>query len=216
MAKSPIRKPANKLNRVPSGHKDFRTLMDEQIENARKALDVSLNPDDPELSDQMTLGGHWDDPAILSTALDLQPLYYARWATLLRSLRRERDKLLQIYSVWESDTKERITQLIYDANVKKGMTPSNSRPTQQQITDKFNSQYVKKGKAPEAEERHNIYNKYRLPLDKAERQIDIVEVVVKAFEMRSNTLIALAHLLRNMIDKGLVAVKLPTGKQSNH
>ena len=61
-------------------------ILENKIRAAQDALDVSLNVDDPDLIDQITLGEKWDDPFALTKAMDTQPMYYAQWATLLRKL----------------------------------------------------------------------------------------------------------------------------------
>lgn len=199
-----------KLNQIPTNHQDFQAAMDAQIERARSALDVKLNPNDPELIHQVTLGNQWDDPNVLAAALDMQPLYYARWATMLRILRRQRDKVSQRYSVWESIVKDTIAKQIYNENIDKGMTANNARPVQQVVQDRFNSKYIRKGKNNTKE--HTQYLEYKSAVDSVEEKIDLVEVIVKAFEMRANTLIALGHLVRTMIEKGFVVIKLPSSK----
>ena len=200
------------IRTIPLKHKDFQSAMNKQIEKAKSALDVSLNPNDPALINQVTLGDQWDNPSVLAEALDMQPMYYARWATLLRSLKRERDKLKQRYEVWESSVKEKLTKSIYEANVGKGQTPSNAKPSQQSVTDRFNIVYA--GRSQKYSEFHDQYLEYYNPIEEIEEKIDTVEVVVKAFEMRANTLISLSHLVRTMIEKGLVVVKLSSKRKS--
>ena len=175
--------------------------IDKKIEEAIKLFDVTLDADDPGLIDQVTLGDNWDDPFALTKAMDTQPLYYARWATLLRKLKKERQECQQRYNVWVSIAKEEINDEIFEENKSSGMTANNAKPTNQAVENRFNKYYISE---EGDEEFHNGYLENISPLEKVDLQIDTVEIVVKAFEQRKDMLISLGSLVRSMVDNQLL------------
>jgi hypothetical protein len=178
---------------------DIRKMFSNKIEQAIATLDVPLDSDDPDLIDQLTLGDKWDDPFELTKAMDRQPLYYARWATLLRKLKKERQIIQQKYSVWESIAKEQIQDEIFNENVKSGMTANNAKPTNQSVENRFNK-YCSDKTISYSEE----YKEYHGELDEIEEQTATVETIVKAFEQRKDMFISLGSLVRSMIDNNLL------------
>lgn len=189
---------------------DIRKMFSNKIEQAIATLDVPLDSDDPALIDQLTLGDRWDDPFELTKAMDRQPLYYARWATLLRKLKKERQIIQQKYSVWESIAKEQIQDEIFNENVKSGMTANNAKPTNQSVENRFNK-YCSDPKISYSEE----YIEYHGKLDEIEEQTATVETIVKAFEQRKDMFISLGSLVRSMIDNKLLIYR-NKNKQDKH
>lgn len=170
-----------------------------KIEQATSMLDVPLDPNDVNLIEQLTLGDNWDDPFALTKAMDRQPLFYARWATLLRKLKKERQKLQQKYDVWMSISKEEIQDEIFSENVKSGMTANNAKPTNQSVENRFNK-YT-------SDEKTDLYKQcgeYKQPVDEIDGYIDTVDIIVKAFEQRKDMMISLGSLVRSMIDNQLL------------
>lgn len=185
--------------------KDFniREMYNKKIEQAISTLDVPLDKDDPDLIDQLTLGDKWDDPFELTKAMDRQPLYFARWATFLRKMKKERQRVQQIYGTWESITKEQIQDEIFQENVKSGMTANNAKPTNQSVENRFNK-YCSDTKT----EYYQNYNKFHGELDEIEEQTAVVETIVKAFEQRKDMFISLGSLVRSMIDNQLLIYRI--------
>ncbi len=199
------------VKKSPIG-KDFNLsdAFKKKIEQAIEMLDVPLDPNDVTLVDQLTLGDKWDDPFTLTKAMDRQPLYYARWATLLRKLKKERQRIQSKYDVWMSITKDEIQDEIFNENVKAGMTANNAKPTNQAVENRFNK-YCSDLKISY----HEKYVEYYTPLDEIEEQIDIVDVIVKAFEQRKDMFISLGSLVRSMIDNQLMIYKQRTKPQKS-
>lgn len=181
--------------------KDFNMFdaFSKKIEQAREMLDVPLDPNDINLSEQLTLGDRWDDPFELTKAMDRQPLYYARWATLLRKLKKEKQKLQQKLDVWMSITKDEIQEEIFQENIKSGMTANNAKPTNQAVENRFNK-YCSDNKTAY----HKEFAEYNIPVQQIDDSIDIVDVIVKAFEQRKDMFISLGSLVRSMIDNKLM------------
>lgn len=181
--------------------KDFNMFdaFSKKIEQAREMLDVPLDPNDVNLSEQLTLGDRWDDPFELTKAMDRQPLYYARWATLLRKLKKEKQKLQQKLDVWMSITKDEIQEEIFQENIKSGMTANNAKPTNQAVENRFNK-YCSDNKTAY----HTEFAEYNTPVQQIDDSIDIVDVIVKAFEQRKDMFISLGSLVRSMIDNKLM------------
>ncbi len=193
------------LNNVKKENKkvqvDYSTLISNKINEAIEMLDVSLDTDDPKLINQITLGDNWDDPFALTKAMDTQPLYYSRWATLLRKLKKMKQEYQQKYDVWASIIKENLTEEIFDENVQSGMTANNAKPTNQAVENRFNKYYV----SDEGDESmHAEYLEMRKQIDNIDNQIDTVDIVVKAFEQRKDMLISLGSLVRSMVDNQLM------------
>jgi len=178
--------------------RDFEDLIQKKISDAEKFLIVELNPNDPMLADQITLGDDWDNPFKLAKALDKHSAYYARWATLLKTLKQKRQRLTERKNVWESKIKKDIENQIFKENKVKGMTANNAKPSSVSVEYRFNSIYNAK---------NEDYVKYNKSIINIERQIDIVEVVVKAFEQRKDMLVSMGHLVRTMIEKDLLVCK---------
>lgn len=178
---------------------NFDKLISDKIKEAVEMLDVTLDNNDPALIDQITLGDNWDDPFALTKAMDTQPLYYSRWATLLRKLKNMKQEYQKKYDVWESIVKENITEEIFKENIDSKMTANNAKPTNSAVTNRFNRYCVSiKG------DMHKEYLKMRSELDKINDRIDTVEIVVKAFEQRKDMLISLGSLVRSMVDNQLM------------
>ena len=175
-------------------------LIQNKLKEARKFLDVRLNPDDPELAEQLTLGSDWDNPSAITRAMDMQPAYYARWATLAKNLEKEREKIQLKFDVWKSKKKLSIREYIREKYIKeKGLTEKQAmeRVTQALVDDKFNSKYNYS---------NEYFLKYKEPLDEIEGEIDKVKLIVKAFEMRRDLLVSMSHLVRSMIDHNILSV----------
>jgi hypothetical protein len=160
---------------------------------------VPLDEGDSNLKEQITLGSNWDNPYELSKAMDRQPMWYGQWATLLRELKREREKLQLMYKAWESERKEKLTEIIFQSNKKKGMTSNQAKPSASVVNDRFNSFYIDvNGKY------HKKYKKVIGDLNSVEERIDRIEVVVKVMEQRKDMLISLSSLIRTMIDNHML------------
>ena len=187
--------------------KDFKLddVFKKRIEQAAEMLDVPLDPNDVTLTEQLTLGDKWDDPFTLTKAMDRQPLYYARWATLLRKLKKEKQRQQQKLDVWMSITKDELQEEIFAENVKAGMTANNAKPTNQSVENRFNK-YCSDSKTTY----YNQMIEYNTPVQEIYDQIDIVDVIVKAFEQRKDMLISLGSLVRSMVDNQLMIYKQRT------
>jgi hypothetical protein len=181
-----------------SSYKELQGIINSKIADAEKFLIVDLNPNDPNLLDQLTLGDDWDNPFKLSQAMDSHSSLYARWATMLKILKQEHKRLIERKIAWESNIKKKIEVKLFKANKLKGMTANNAKPTGASIDYKFNSIYNSK---------NEIFNKYNDPILKLENEIDIINIIVKAFEQRKDMLVGLGHLLRSMLEKDLLIHK---------
>ena|ERR1035437_3933715 len=169
-------------------------LLNKRLKEVDNLFDVELNPNDPKLSDQITLGDRWDNPAELNKALDMQPLWHARWANIRRKLMNEKAMLQQKLDVYVSKKKEMLKRKIYKRNIKKGMTKNNARPNISDVDRRFISLSDKDKK----------YQRIKKPLDEVQERLDAVSLVVDAFKERTGTLIALGHMVRSMIEKDLI------------
>jgi hypothetical protein len=179
--------------------RDFENLIKNKIADAEEFFTATLNPNDPDLSVQITLGDNWDNPFELTKACDRHSAYYARWATLLRSLKRDRQRLEERKKVWESKIKVEIERRLFELNKQKGMTANNAKPTGASVDYRFSKIYNSS---------NDTFTKYNNPIDEIDKQIDIVEVIVKAFEMRKDMLVSMTHLVNKMIDKDLMVHKM--------
>jgi hypothetical protein len=181
---------------------DYRNVIKERMKDLNSFLDVELNPDDPKLVNQITLKGLWDNPKALSKALDMQPAYFARWATMLRNLKKDRMRLQAEYDVWASNKRQRIRETIINDRKKKGLTSKQaSNVTQSMVDDEFNKKYSYTGT-------HDKYFiKYKKPLDDIDEYIDKVTVIVEAFKMRKDLLVVQGYLLRSMMENKLTIMK---------
>lgn len=173
-----------------------------RVKDAKDSLDVSLNPNDPTLIEQMSLGEDWDDPERLAKALDMHSLWRARWSKMLKTLRGEKEKLENKYKTWESIKKEEIYDELFQGNIDEGMTANNAKPTNTTVERRFQKDYVD----PEAES-HKEYQNHKKPLDILNQRIDNISVVVEAFDARTQMLIQLSGLLRSMIDNKIYIPK---------
>lgn len=180
---------------------DYSKLIQAKIDEAVDLLDVTLDVDDPSLAEQITLGDKWDDPFALTKAMDTQPLYYSRWATLLRKLKKQKQEVQQKFDVWVSIIKENLSEEIFSENIDSGMTANNAKPTNVAIENRFNKYYVSE---EGAEDLHQEYIEMKKSVDDIEAMIDTVEIVVKAFEQRKDMLISLGSLVRSMVDNQLM------------
>jgi hypothetical protein len=177
---------------------DLNTLIKEKIEDAQKYLIGELSTDDSELVDQMTLGDKWDDPFVLTKACDQHSSFYARWATTLKVLSRKKQRLEERRKAWESSVKKNIEIALYKENKVKGMTANNAKPSAVQVDYRFSSKYNKNDET---------FLKYNLPIQRIEAEIDIAEVVVKAFEHRKDMLRNMSQLVCKLLEKDLIVVK---------
>ena len=185
--------------------KNYVGIIKKRMDDVRNFLDVELNPDDPSLEEQITLKNSWDNPKELSKAMDMQPAYFARWATVLKHLKTDRAKLDAEYGVWASDRRQKIRALIISKRKKKGLTDKQSEQniTQIMVDDEFNKRYSYTGS------QSRIFLKYKNPLDEIDRYIDRVSVVVEAFKMRKDLLVVQGYLLKSMLENKIMI----TGKK---
>lgn len=183
---------------------ELSKLVESKIEEAISMLDVTMDTDDTKLIDQITLGDNWDDPFALTKAMDTQPLYYSRWATLLRKMRKQKQEYVQKFEVWMSIIKEDLTEEIFNENIESGMTANNAKPTNQSVENRFNKYYVSEDGS---DEMHSEYLTMKKIVDEIDNKIDTVEIVVKAFEQRKDMLISLGSLVRSMVDNQLLIHK---------
>lgn len=179
---------------------DMKNIISKRVKEVNDYLNVELNPDDPTLAEQITLQNKWDDPFALTKAMDMQPTYYARWATILRNIKVKREKIRAVYNVWESEKKNKIRRLIYLERKKNGLTDKQASQniTQAMVDDRFNIKYNYDNK---------IYCKYKLPLDKVEKEYDEVKIIVDAFAQRKDLLVAYGHLVGNMVKSGIMVMR---------
>lgn len=177
-------------------------LIKNKIKEVNNFFNVELNPDDPKLSEQITLGKNWDNPFELTKALDMQPAWYARWAYLLKELQNERAKLQSIYDVWASGRRKLIRKKIVKRKLDKGVTITQANNiTQSVIDDEFNLLYSYNG------EKKKIFLKYKNPIDEIELQIEKVKIVVDAFKQRKDLLSTMGYLVRSMIENNIMIKK---------
>lgn len=178
-----------------------------KVDEAKKQLDVQVNPDALDLSSQITLGNNWDNPFKLSEALDKQPGIYANWASALAILRREQTKLKEKFNVWQSDRKLKIRDHLINQNKKKGLTNLQAikNITNSMVDDEFNSRY------------HagvSIYDKNRKKLEEINENIEILEIIVTAFKQRKDMLQNLSLLVRSMMENNLLITKRSKGNKN--
>lgn len=180
--------------------KNYTNIIKKKMEEVDSFLNVKLNPNDPNLEEQITLKNNWDNPKELSKAMDMQPAWYARWATVLRHLKSDRMKLKAEYEVWASDRRQRIRILIIKQRKKSGLTDKQALQniTQIMVDDEFNKRYSYTGS------QKHVFLKYKNPLDSIDDYIDKVTVVVEAFKMRKDLLVVQGYLLRSMLDNKIM------------
>ena len=104
-----------------------------------------------------------------------------------------------------SITKDELQEEIFAENVKAGMTANNAKPTNQSVENRFNK-YCSDSKTTY----YNQMIEYNTPVQEIDDQIDIVDVIVKAFEQRKDMLISLGSLVRSMVDNQLMIYKQRT------
>jgi len=191
-------------------HKNkFREIADSLIEKARQDLEVELNPDDPTLAEQLMLGDRWNDPAVVTNAVDQHPMFYARWNTLYKHLKRELKVASEMYDVWESSKREIIAAKMFSKNVDSGMTPNNAKPTTAQVNDKFNRLY----KTIDSKGYEQYVAKHKR-VEELEIQIDIADVVVKAFEHRKDMMLSFMSFIKFQYENNLVRINKTATKNN--
>jgi len=183
----------------------FKDIINSKIKDVRDILNVKLNPDDPSLIEQITLGNRWDDPSELSKSLDMHPLWYARWAFLSKKLKNEVDRLQSIFNAFESNKKIEIRDILVERRKKNGLTDKQAiLVTQTMVDDKFRVKYNYE---------NEIYKKYRIPLDHAIENYDNVTIIVDAFKQRKDLLVVLGYLVKSMIENNLLSINKKRNKK---
>lgn len=199
------------MGKLGRNKKTLSEMIDEKIEQARAVFDVELDSDETDLLEQMTLGRNWDDPFAITKAMDTQPLYFARWATLLKRLKKEKQIIENKFNVWKSIVKEDLADEIFDENKTAGMTANNAKSSLSSVENRFNKYYV----SGEDVEMNKEYLKYHDPLDQINEKIDITDITVKAFEQRKDMLISLGSLIRSMVDNNMLIYRDRNRRQKN-
>ena len=180
-------------------------IVSKRMEQIDKFMDVDLDVDDENLSDQITCGDKWDDPVTLGKAMDKQPQLYAQWAYFFKHLKNERIKVKSLLDTWIAQKKEEIRDQIYDENIKKGITPNNSIPTGSAVDNRFKTSYEEvNGDGEYIDEEYEHFDNI---VSDIESKISGVEIVVKAFDQRHSMLISMSSLVRSMMDNQLIVKK---------
>lgn len=176
-----------------------------KVDEARKELDVQVNPNALDLGSQITLGNDWDNPFKLGEALDRQPGIYANWASALSILKREQKKLKEQFDVWQSERKLKIRDFLIIKNKKKGLTNLQAikNVTNSMVDDEFNKRYHSGVSA---------YDKYNEKLVSLNDNIETLEIIVTAFKQRKDMLQNLSLLVRSLVENNLLIVKKSKGK----
>lgn len=176
---------------------NLNTILEKKISEAKSFLNVKLNPDDPELAKQITLGKNWDNPNEISKALDMQPAWYVRWAYINSQLKRNREKIKLEFDVWVSNKKMNIREELFRKNKDNGMTDRNARQsiTAAQVEDTFNIKYNYD---------NEIFKRKKEKLDKIDTDIEKVSLIVEAFKQRKDTLIELSRMVKSMMENNLL------------
>ncbi len=140
--------------------------------------------------------------------MDRQPIYFARWATLLKKTKRQYQGHLAKFNTFNSVVKEKMSEKIFADNIKKGMTANNAKPTVTAIDGRFENEVVGGNwTEPSIRKYHEEFIKLKNNVEVWEQRIDSIDIVVKAFEQRKDMLISLGALVRSMIDNKLFIYK---------
>lgn len=189
------------------------TIIKNKISEITNLLDAELDENSDSLFDQITCGDNWDNHNVLMKAMDKQPILYAQWAYLLKSLKHERNKIQAQLDVWTSNKKEAIAEQIYDTNIEGGMTPNNAKPTGGVVDNAFKIKYMEVD--DEGDWVDEDYGEFQELLEKYDLKIMKVEIIVEAFKQRKDMLITMGSLLKGVIDNQLYINKSKFKRKSD-
>lgn len=183
---------------------DIGKLTAERMKQVDSLLTVELNPNDPSLEEQLSMGDNWDDPSEITKHMDMQPLWYARWASLYRAKQSELRLSSEKFKTWYSVTRQEVYDILYDENIENGMTPNNAKPVEKSVDARFD--FIYRNPNPETDEELKCvmeYNEYKDQVEKLEYEVDQLKIVVEALIQRKDMLISLGSMVRTMLDHKL-------------
>lgn len=169
---------------------------DKHLRRAREILDVSLNFDDDEFKKYLYLETDYNDVDAILKALDRHSFYYMKWKKLQRTTDAKLKRAVESRRIFENKKKRSVKQALYNANIDRGMTASNAKPTESDIDREFLRQYAGGSKTA----KQKVYNKYNAKIEKAQDDYDLVEAIVRALESRKEMLTMIASLSKAALE----------------
>lgn len=150
-----------------------------------------------EVLDMLDLGDRVDDPLSVMLAADKLPSMMAFYSDLLSQAQEHLQKATTMYDVWKSKQEARAREIIFKNAIKKGMSPTNARPTESQLKDYFNN---------------HIYNteeevKHREIVDKWKERVTTLRNMEKMLNVRKDTLVLISNILARLIQTGQLQIK---------
>ncbi len=188
---------------------DYEKAIKERLDAIENFLKFEPVEKEADLVEIMTLGEYWDDPEVVIKSLDQHPQFEARYLGLRRTVEIAKNKVKQKMDFFEATTKEYLSEEIFKANIKAGMTPSNAKPTGPTINNKYLIEVVE-GEGGTAEAYKELAEEFEL----AEDAFFKVKIITDALRARREMLISMASLLGRLVDNHLIILKKGHKKNS--
>lgn len=146
------------------------------------------------------------DPKGLEELLHRLPAYYARVVHLVNQTEEEYNLLSEKYELYYSQVWDIAETEIYNANIDKGQTANNAKPTGKKI-DTFISMMKSKQKkkvsdVAEVKKLLIIEKKRR----EAKENLDMLKTLKKSWEMKANMLTSVVLLIKELLRKDMYVV----------
>jgi len=145
-----------------------------------KSIEANINE---ELADYSI-----DEPFQIAEAMSKQANRYFKWAEMVTRAKRVLTVLERDYEVWQAKALKKVREVL----VRK---EGNSKPTKDDLKNGV-TLYFAKSKA-----------QWQDKVDRAQNNVDTLEVVVKAMSVKKDMLVSVGQLVSRLIDSGNMVVK---------
>lgn len=108
----------------------------------QKHLRFTDDPEEFSLDGIMTLGDDWDDPIKLGKALDMHPVYEAKYAKLLNKLETNLEAASSKLKAFESYCKGILSDILFYENRVAGMTANQAKPSIDAVKIRYETDIV--------------------------------------------------------------------------
>ncbi len=146
------------------------------------------------------------DPKGLEELLHRLPAYYARVAHLVNQTEEEYNLYVEKLSLYHSQVWDMAETEIFEANIAKGMTANNAKPTGKSIEtliSKFKQQQIKKEIDVDEVKKLLILDK---KMKQKKSDLGMLKTLKKSWEMKADMLTSVVLLIKELLRKDMYVV----------
>jgi len=179
---------------------------DDAIKLFQESLSKSVNKIQRQHADLLSilyLEEDYDKPDAVLQAADAQNQLYTYYASLFHYANEKLGRIETAYKIWRSEIDVKIQESIFNANIKKGMTANNAKPTAANISNYYNKNIAKTEEAKTWEKR----------LSKVSERVSQLRIMRDSIDKRAQSIQIISTLLGKCIDRGIIEPEIGTSKR---